>query len=113
VYISTGDQPLKRLREPDRWTSLVQACPLHAHWLDGDPITEVTTMSGILDRHRRLVIDGQPVATGIALLADAWACTNPSQGRGGHPRAAARSTSAGRATNPPGRSAHLLGGMGS
>jgi flavin-dependent dehydrogenase len=28
------------------------------------------------------MVDGQPVATGIALLADAWACTNPALGRG-------------------------------
>lgn len=26
--------------------------------------------------------DGRPVATGVAALADAWACTNPSLGRG-------------------------------
>ena len=39
-------------------------------------------MAGVLDRYRRLVVDGRPVATGVALVADAWACTNPSLGRG-------------------------------
>jgi hypothetical protein len=34
-------------------------------------------MGGIVDRHRRL--EG---VTGLALAGDAWACTNPSQGRG-------------------------------
>jgi hypothetical protein len=29
-----------------------------------------------------LTVDGQPVATGVALVGDAWACTNPSLGRG-------------------------------
>ncbi len=82
VYISTGDQPLKRLRDPDRWTAVLRACPLHAHWLDGEPITDILAMSGVVDRYRRLVVDGQPVATGIALVADAWACTNPALGRG-------------------------------
>jgi len=82
VYISTGDQPLKRLRDPDRWTSLIAACPLHAHWLEGEPITGVLAMSGVLDRYRRAVVDGRPAATGVAMFADAWACTNPSQGRG-------------------------------
>jgi 2-polyprenyl-6-methoxyphenol hydroxylase-like FAD-dependent oxidoreductase len=28
------------------------------------------------------VVDGEPVITGLAALGDAWACTNPSLGRG-------------------------------
>lgn len=82
IYISAGDQPLKRLREVDPWTAVVAACPLHAHWLDGEPISGVLPMGGIADRFRRLVVDGRPVATGLALVADACACTNPSLGRG-------------------------------
>jgi flavin-dependent dehydrogenase len=39
-------------------------------------------MGGIVDRHRRLLRDGRPLLTGIALLGDASACTNPSLGRG-------------------------------
>ena len=39
-------------------------------------------MAGALDRYRRLVADGSPVVTGLAVVADAWACTNPSLGRG-------------------------------
>ena len=39
-------------------------------------------MAGIEDRHRRLVVDGRPVATGVVAAGDAWACTNPSLGRG-------------------------------
>lgn len=82
VYLSSRDQPLKRLREPDAWTRLVAACPLHAHWLDGEPITGIEPMAGVADRRRRLSAGGQPLVTGAALLADSWACTNPSQGRG-------------------------------
>ncbi|MBV9094432.1 MAG: FAD-dependent oxidoreductase [Streptosporangiaceae bacterium] len=82
VYVSSADQPLKRLRDPERWTRLVAACPLHAHWLDGEPITGIVPMAGVADRRRRLAAAGQPLATGVALLADSWACTNPSQGRG-------------------------------
>jgi hypothetical protein len=40
-------------------------------------------MAKIEDRHRQFMVDGQPVATGIAALGDSWACTNPSVGRGG------------------------------
>jgi 2-polyprenyl-6-methoxyphenol hydroxylase-like FAD-dependent oxidoreductase len=82
VFISAGDRPLKRLREPELWTALVAACPLHAQWLDGEPITGVLTMGGVLDRYRRFRVDGQPVTTGLAAVGDAWACSNPSLGRG-------------------------------
>jgi 2-polyprenyl-6-methoxyphenol hydroxylase-like FAD-dependent oxidoreductase len=82
VFISSDDQALKKLRDPKHWTALVAACPLHAHWLDGEPITEVLPMGGILDRYRRFVVDGVPVVTGILSVGDSWACTNPSLGRG-------------------------------
>lgn len=39
-------------------------------------------MAKIEDRHRSFVVDGVPVATGVAPLGDSWACTNPSVGRG-------------------------------
>jgi 2-polyprenyl-6-methoxyphenol hydroxylase-like FAD-dependent oxidoreductase len=82
VYVSSGDQPLKRLRDPDAWSAVVRACPAHAHWLEGEPISEMMAMGGVLDRYRRPLRDGQPLLTGIALLGDACACTNPSLGRG-------------------------------
>ena len=43
-------------------------------------MTGIVPMGGVLDRRRRLPADGS--LTGLALLADAWACTNPSVGRG-------------------------------
>ena len=72
----------ERLRDPDRFDRVVQACPLQAHWLQGQPITDVLPMAGVLDRYRRFVVDGRPVVTGVAAVGDAWACTNPSAGRG-------------------------------
>ena len=82
VFGSSGDRPLTQLRDADRWTAVVRACPLHVHWLAGEPITGVLPMAGVLDRYRRLVADGRPIVTGLALVADSWACTNPSLGRG-------------------------------
>ena len=82
VMAAAGDQPLKTLRRPETWMNVVRACPLQAHWLEGEPITDIVAMSGVLDRYRRFVVDGSPVATGFLALADAWACTNPSAGRG-------------------------------
>jgi 2-polyprenyl-6-methoxyphenol hydroxylase-like FAD-dependent oxidoreductase len=82
IFTSAGDAPLKRLRDPALWTALVTACPRHAHWLDGEPVSDVLPMGGITDRYRRFIVDNQPVATGIAAVGDAWACTNPTNGRG-------------------------------
>ena len=83
LYGSAGDRPLKRLREPALWEAVLRAYPAHVQWVEaGVPITGVLAMGGIVDRYRRLVVDGRPAITGVALLADAWACTNPSVGRG-------------------------------
>lgn len=82
VYISSRDQALKELRHPAKWTALVAACPFHAHLLDGEPLTDVLAMSGIVDRRRRLVVNGMPVVTGLVTVGDSACCTNPSLGRG-------------------------------
>jgi flavin-dependent dehydrogenase len=82
IFTAAGDQALKRLRDPAAWTRVVQACPLQAPWLAGEALSEVLPMAGIMDRYRRFVVDGRPVATGYFAVADAWACTNPSAGRG-------------------------------
>ncbi len=82
IVTSSGDQVLKRVRDPDLWRAVLEACPLHAHWLQGEPIGELEAMGGLIDRYRRPVVNGRPLLTGIALLGDAWACTNPSLGRG-------------------------------
>jgi 2-polyprenyl-6-methoxyphenol hydroxylase-like FAD-dependent oxidoreductase len=82
IYISAHDRALKKLRDPSHWTALVAACPMHAHLLDGKPVSDVVAMSGLVNRYRRLVADGIPVATGIVSVGDSQACTNPSLGRG-------------------------------
>ena len=50
----------------------------HAHWLDGEPLTGVMPMGGVMSR-MRAVDHG---VEGLVSLADAWACTNPAMGRG-------------------------------
>jgi 2-polyprenyl-6-methoxyphenol hydroxylase-like FAD-dependent oxidoreductase len=82
LYTASNNKALRGLRDPATFHRLVAACPMQAHWLDGEPITPVLPMAGILDRYRRFVVDGQPVMTGFAAVGDAWACTNPSAGRG-------------------------------
>ena len=77
LYAATGDRPLKALRHEPAFTAAVRACPLHAHWLEGEPITGVLAMGGVLDRRRHV-----DPASGVVAIGDAWACTNPSLGRG-------------------------------
>ncbi|HET9973186.1 MAG TPA: FAD-dependent monooxygenase [Streptosporangiaceae bacterium] len=79
---ASRDRRLRALRDPDRWDAALARYPLVAPWRDGEPITGVDVMAGLEDRHRRLVVDGSPAATGVVAVGDAWACTNPSLGRG-------------------------------
>lgn len=82
LYGSGRDNRFKQVRDPDCFNRVVHALPAHAHWLQGEPITDVLAMAGVVDRYRRFVVDDRPVATGFAAVGDAWACTNPSAGRG-------------------------------
>jgi 2-polyprenyl-6-methoxyphenol hydroxylase-like FAD-dependent oxidoreductase len=82
LYTSSKNKAMRALRDTATFHRVVSACPRQAHWLDGEPITPVLLMAGVIDRYRRLVVEGQPVITGFAAVGDAWACTNPSAGRG-------------------------------
>jgi 2-polyprenyl-6-methoxyphenol hydroxylase-like FAD-dependent oxidoreductase len=82
VITSSKDAALRGLLEVECWEKVVGSYPMVAHWLGGEPITDVKLMAKIEDRQRNYVVDGKPVATGVVALADAWACTNPSLGRG-------------------------------
>ncbi|MEV0715117.1 FAD-dependent oxidoreductase [Asanoa sp. NPDC050611] len=83
VLVTHGrDKAMRALRDPACWHQVLARYPLAAHWADGAPITGVDVMAGIEDRHRRLAVAGTPVATGVVTVGDAWACTNPSLGRG-------------------------------
>jgi flavin-dependent dehydrogenase len=39
-------------------------------------------MAGLINRRRRLVVDGEPVVSGLVAVGDAAVCTNPLYGRG-------------------------------
>jgi 2-polyprenyl-6-methoxyphenol hydroxylase-like FAD-dependent oxidoreductase len=79
---SARDRELRGLRDPERWHAALARYPLASHWAEGEPIGGVDVMAKIEDRHRRFVVDGHPIATGVVAVGDAWACTNPSLGRG-------------------------------
>jgi len=82
LVTSSRDRAMRGLRDPARWDAALALYPLAAHWRDGEPITGVEALAGIEDRYRSFMVDGDPVATGIVAVGDAWACTNPSLGRG-------------------------------
>ncbi len=82
VVTSSKDAALRGMLEVGCWEKVVGSFPMVAHWIDAEPITDVKLMAKIEDRQRTYVVDGVPVATGVIPLADAWACTNPSLGRG-------------------------------
>jgi 2-polyprenyl-6-methoxyphenol hydroxylase-like FAD-dependent oxidoreductase len=86
LITSSADHRLRALRDPAVWESVLAHYPLAAHWgsrADGaEPTTGIDVMSGLEDRYRRLVIDGEPLATGLVAVGDAWAFVNPALGRG-------------------------------
>jgi 2-polyprenyl-6-methoxyphenol hydroxylase-like FAD-dependent oxidoreductase len=82
IAAMAGDRPLKALRHNATWERVVRAVPHVAHWLDGEPVCDVTPMAGVLDRYRRVVVDDEPAVTGLVPVGDIWACTNPTAGRG-------------------------------
>lgn len=76
------DRPLKALRHNDVWERVARSIPHVAHWIDGEALCDVTPMAGVMDRRRRVVVEKEPVVTGLLPVGDAWACTNPTAGRG-------------------------------
>jgi 2-polyprenyl-6-methoxyphenol hydroxylase-like FAD-dependent oxidoreductase len=82
IVASAADPAMRVARRLDVWERVVASYPLAAHWLDGEPISDVAVMAKIEDRCRRYVDADGPVATGVVALGDSWACTNPSVGRG-------------------------------
>ena len=77
------DAALRRLKDTGTWERVVRSLPTVAHWLDGAPVEDhIITMAKIEDRIRHLRLDDGPLATGLLMTSDAWACTNPSLGRG-------------------------------
>ncbi|MFX0574452.1 FAD-dependent oxidoreductase [Nocardia nepalensis] len=83
LFVSAGDRAMRALSDPEVWQRVAALYPNMAHWASyADPITGVLAMSGMEARHRRFVVDGRPVATGLLSIGDAWATTNPTFGMG-------------------------------
>jgi 2-polyprenyl-6-methoxyphenol hydroxylase-like FAD-dependent oxidoreductase len=80
---------LKVLSRAAAFDEMTRALPALAPWVApdvaepiGDPEHPVQAMGGLINRIRRFVADGRPVAIGFFALGDAVYCTNPLYGRG-------------------------------
>ena len=82
IIASSKDAELRALRHEEPWRAVLALLPGGAEILECDPVSPLVAMAGIEDRWRRFVVDGSPVATGVVSVADAWAATNPTLGRG-------------------------------
>ena len=83
--VERQDEALRALRETPAFEAAARAVPTTAQWVDpalSRPIGEPTAMSGLYNVLRRLVADGRPLVTGLLLVGDAAATTDPALGRG-------------------------------
>ena len=82
LVAAAEDRALRALTDAAIWDRAAALYPRLAPWLEGKPLEDPRAIAAIEDRHRRLVVHGVPAATGVVAVGDAWACTNPSLGRG-------------------------------
>lgn len=82
IIASSDDADLRVLRHEGPWTAAMALLPGGQPILDSDFVSPLVSMAAIEDRWRRFVVDGDPVATGVVSVGDAWAATNPTLGRG-------------------------------
>ena len=73
----------RALRDPDVHAAILRTVAPLVPWLDAlEPITGVFQMAGLHNTLRRLVVDGEPVVTGLSAVGDSVCTTNPTLGRG-------------------------------
>lgn len=78
-----ADHRFRKVREADVFSRVVRTVPDFARWLDVlEPATGVFPMGGLHNTLRRLVIDGEPVVTGLHAVGDSVCTTNPTLARG-------------------------------
>ena len=86
-----GPRRCGRCATRPRWDAALARYPLAAHWGEGEPITGVDVdrrhRGPLPPPRRRRAARSRPASCAVG---DAWACTNPSLGRGRVDRPAAR-----------------------
>ena len=85
IAIGTEDKELRSLIGLPRFDAAAALLPAAAPWVDAgisEPIAEAHAMAGLVNRVRKLVVDGKPSVLGFQAIGDALICTNPLYGRG-------------------------------
>lgn len=79
------DREMRQLLTPGPFTAAAAALVGTRPWVEPartEPITGVEVMAGLINRRRRFMASGRPVATGVFPVGDSSICTNPLYGRG-------------------------------
>jgi 2-polyprenyl-6-methoxyphenol hydroxylase-like FAD-dependent oxidoreductase len=82
LVAGSTDRAMRRASGVAAWDRVLAALPAARPWADADHASDVAVIRRIEDRRRQHLVDGTPAATGLFAIGDAWACTNPSVGRG-------------------------------
>lgn len=83
MTLSVDDPYRNALRRPERHEAFLRAVPHSAPWMQaGEPISDISMMSRIENRRRKLVDSDGPIVGGIVAIGDAALHTNPTLGRG-------------------------------
>jgi 2-polyprenyl-6-methoxyphenol hydroxylase-like FAD-dependent oxidoreductase len=83
VTLSVDDPHRRALRDPRHFEAFLRAVAHSEPWLRvGAPISDITTMSRIENRRRRITTGDGPIVGGIVVIGDAALHTNPTLGRG-------------------------------
>jgi 2-polyprenyl-6-methoxyphenol hydroxylase-like FAD-dependent oxidoreductase len=83
VTMSVNDPYRKALRDPNYFEAFLHAVPHSAPWIRvGEPISDISMMSRIENRRRRITTSDGPMVGGIVAIGDAALHTNPTLGRG-------------------------------
>jgi 2-polyprenyl-6-methoxyphenol hydroxylase-like FAD-dependent oxidoreductase len=80
LMIPPWDRELRALKSETAYMTTALAIPPLVPWVHPDssePITPVLPMGSLQNLHRSLVVDGEPVATGVQPIGDALCHTNP------------------------------------
>jgi 2-polyprenyl-6-methoxyphenol hydroxylase-like FAD-dependent oxidoreductase len=80
LMIPPWDRELRALKSEDAYMAAALLMPALVPWVHPDqskPITPVLPMGSLQNLHRSLIVDGEPVATGIQPIGDALCHTNP------------------------------------
>ena len=79
------DRPMRAILREAPFEAAARALPATREWIlpsRSEPTSGVRAMARLVNRRRRFVRDGAPLALGVYAIGDAAVCTNPLYGRG-------------------------------